>query len=263
MYIEEGWSKRWWSSYQRGIISKTEVNLEGTDSNELFSKMKETIFEPLAKFQSQRSNWRFRSVLSLDRHMVKHVSLGGSSYILLPAFLAAKEAIINLENDDDECFVWAFTRALNLVEEHSERIDKILREKSKVLNWERLKFPVNLSYINKFENRNSSISINVFGYESMGYPLTLSKHNYKRVSTVNLLLISDDTKQHHCLIKYIGKLLSLQTSKHGHVIHVCFRYLNTFNWNKSLASHHEYCKSYEAIKIELRRGIENIFWKLE
>ena len=31
--------------------SKTEVNLESTDSNELFSKIKETVLESLAKFQ--------------------------------------------------------------------------------------------------------------------------------------------------------------------------------------------------------------------
>ena len=36
--------------------SKTEVNLESTDSNELFSKMKETVLEFLAKFQRQGSN---------------------------------------------------------------------------------------------------------------------------------------------------------------------------------------------------------------
>ena len=39
---------------------------------------------------------------------------------------------------------------LNQVEEQSERIDKILRETSKVLNGEGLKFPVDLSDINKF-----------------------------------------------------------------------------------------------------------------
>ena len=128
---------------------------------------------------------------------------------------------------------------------------KKLREKSKVLNWDGLKFPVNLSDINKFENYNSSISVNVFGYEKLVYSLRISKHNYKRESTVNLLLISDDTKQHYCWIKDINKLLSLQTSKDGHVRHVCFRCLNTFKNEKSLASHHEYCKSNEAIKIEL------------
>ena len=134
---------------------------------------------------------------------------------------------------------------------NSERIDRKLRETSKTINWEELTFPVNLSDINKFENHNSSISVNVFGYEKLVYPPRISKHNYKRENTVNLLLISDDIKQHYCWIKDISKLLSSQTSKHGHVRHVCFRCLNTFNSEKSLASHHEYCKSHEAIKIEL------------
>ena len=97
---------------------------------------------------------------------------------------------------------------------NSQRIDKKLREKSEALNWDGLKFPVNLSDINKFKNHNSSISVNVFGYEKLVYPLRISKHNYKRV---NLLLISDDTKQRYCWIKDIRKLLSLQTSKDGHL----------------------------------------------
>ena len=72
--------------------------------------------------------------MSLNLHTVKYVPLGGSSYIPLPKFLAAKKAIINLKNKDDECFKWAIIRALNLVEKNSERIDKELRETSKVLN---------------------------------------------------------------------------------------------------------------------------------
>ena len=68
----------------------------------------------------------------------------------------------------------------------TERIDRKLREKSKILNWEGLKFPVHLIDINKFENHNSSISINVFGYENLVYPLRISEYNYKHKSTVNL-----------------------------------------------------------------------------
>ena len=78
--------------------------------------MKETVLESLAKFHSQGSNWRFHSILSLDLHTVKYEPLGGSSYIPLPAFLAAKKAIVNLKNDDDDCFKWAITRELNPVE---------------------------------------------------------------------------------------------------------------------------------------------------
>ena len=124
--------------------------------------------------------------MSLDLHTVKYEPLGGASYILLPAFLAAKKATINLKNEDDECFKWAITRVLHPVENLPERIDRALRETSKVLNWEGLKFSVNLSDINKFESHNSLISVNVFGYEKLVYPLRISKHNYK---SVRVLLI--------------------------------------------------------------------------
>ena len=109
--------------------------------------------------------------MSLDLHTVKYVPLDGSTYIPLPKILAAKKAIINLKNEDDEYFKWAIRRTLNPVEKNSERIYKKLREKSEVLNWDGLKFPVNLSDINKFDNHNSSISVNVFGYEKLVYPL--------------------------------------------------------------------------------------------
>ena len=158
-------------------------------------------------------------------------------------------------------FKWAITRALNPVENHPERIDRELRETSKVLIWEGLKFSVNLSDISKFENRNSSISVNVFGYEKLVYPLRIHEHNYKRESTVNLWWILDDTKQYYCWIKDISKLLSLQSSKHGHVRYVWFSCLNTFNSGKSLATHHEYCKSYEAIQIELSEEESKIYFK--
>ena len=81
--------------------SKTEVNLESSNSNKLFSKMKETGLESLAKYQRQGCNWRFHSVLSRDVHTVKYEPLGVSSYIPLPAFLAAKKAIINRRNEND------------------------------------------------------------------------------------------------------------------------------------------------------------------
>ena len=74
---------------------------------------------------------------------------------------------------------WAITRALNPVEEHSERIEIILGEKSKGPQLGELKFPVKFSDINKFENHNPSISVNVFGYENLVYLLRIVKHNYR------------------------------------------------------------------------------------
>ena len=73
-----------------------------------------------------------------------------------------------------------------------------------------------------------------FVYEKLVYPLRKSDDNHKCESTVTRLFISDDTKQHYCWIKYVSKLLSLQTSNHGHVRLVYFRCMNAFHSMHSL-----------------------------
>ena len=40
---------------EAAFYSKTEVNLESTDCNELFSKMKETVLESLANFSDREA----------------------------------------------------------------------------------------------------------------------------------------------------------------------------------------------------------------
>ena len=52
----------------------------------------------------------------------------------------------------------------------------------------------------------------------------------------------------------------MQTSKDGHVRHVCFRCLNTFFSEKSLASHHEYGILHEAIKMKLSKEGTKIYF---
>ena len=52
---------------------------------------------------------------------MKYVALGGSSYIPLPKYQTAKKAIINLKKEDDECFKWPITRALNPVEKKTQK----------------------------------------------------------------------------------------------------------------------------------------------
>ena len=80
-----------------------------------------------------------------------------------------------MKNDDDQCFKWSVTRALHPVEKTSERITKELKEQSEELDWSGLKFPVDLKQIIIFDKLNPQISINVFGFEGVVYPLQLSK----------------------------------------------------------------------------------------
>ncbi|KAG1665131.1 hypothetical protein GQR58_019518 [Nymphon striatum] len=199
--------------------SKVEVNLKSTDVNDLYNKKVDNVLESLATFQTRGSNWVFRSIINLDIHTVAYEPLKGNSYIPLPTELEMKKAIINMKNNDDECF----------------------------------------KCIDRFERQNASISINVFGYEKEIYPLRLSK--YTRENVINLLLISEDEKQHYCLIKNMSRLLSSQTSNHNGSQLFCLRCLNSFNTQKALDSHKEYCDTNEAVKIELPEKGTKLFFK--
>ena len=154
-----------------------------------------------------------------------------------------------MKNDDDQCFKWSVTRALHPVENNSEQITKILKYQSERLDWSGLKFPVKLNQIIIFEKLNPQISINVFGFKGVVYPLQLSKT--KRTQIVNLLLISDGEKQHYCLIKSLSRLLSSQVTKDNHTKSFCLNCLNHFPNEEKLKIHEEYCLKNQAIKIEM------------
>ena len=64
----------------------------------------------------------------------------GKSYIPLPKKLADKNAITNMKNEDDQCFKWAVTRALNAVDKNAERINKTLRKQAERLKWDGIEF---------------------------------------------------------------------------------------------------------------------------
>ena len=240
--------------------SQTIENLEGTNESEIFDSMIETIEERFQNFTNQGSNWVLERVISLDVQITQFIPLRGRSYIPLPKVLANKKAIINMKNDDNECFKWCVTRALFPVNKNPERIDKNLRENSKRINWNGLKFPIDLKQIAHFENLNQNISINVFGFDGIVYTLRLFKgEEYSRRGSrseaperqhqINLLLIADDVKKHYCLIKDMSRLLSSQITKHNGSIHICFRCLNAFQTNEKLEIHKEICQSNEFIEM--------------
>ena len=142
--------------------SETVENLEGTDEREVYNRAVHTIEEKIQNFNQRRFNWRFERVLSLDIHFTDFIPLRGSTFIPLPRKITTKKAVINMKNDDDQCFKWSVTRSLNPVEKNSERITKELKDQSERLDWSGLKFLVKLNQIVIFEKFNPSISINVF-----------------------------------------------------------------------------------------------------
>ena len=87
--------------------------MEDTDLGELYERMTKGCLEKIEKFQNKGSGWQFASVESFDINVDPFNPIGGSSYFPLPAKLASKGAIINVQNKkDNECFKWAVTSAV-------------------------------------------------------------------------------------------------------------------------------------------------------
>ena len=181
--------------------SNIEVNLEGTNEDNIYVIMTERILENIATLLATTSEWRLHSIIKLELHTVSYNLLRGETWIALPKELANKKAIINMKNKDNKCFLWCVLRALNPRDNHSEIIDKKLKEKENTLNMEGIEYPVSLKDIDKFERQNPSISITVFGYKENGvYPLRNSD-NINREHDIVLTLIEKDGVLHYCLVK--------------------------------------------------------------
>ena len=111
------------------------------------------------------SRFRFDEVLFLDVNFHWLNLTRGSSYLPLPDWLARKKAIINPQNDDEECFKCAVIAALRWtdIKFNPERVSN-LRKLANNYDWSGLKFPVAIKDISIFE-MNNDISVNVLSVE--------------------------------------------------------------------------------------------------
>ena len=237
--------------------SEIEVNIAGTDENDIYTTMTETILERIANLingsSGGGSGWVFYKIIKLELHTVSYRPLRGSTWIPLPKELADKKALINMKNKDNKCFMWCVLRAIYPTNNHPERVDKELMEKENTLNMEGIEYPVSFKDINKFEKQNPNISISVLGFNEKDkvHPLRNSEHVYNREHNIILLLIERDGVKHYCLVKNLSRLTSKQVSAHKEGTHTCLRCLNPFWTHKSLEKHLEYCCNHEAVKINM------------
>ena len=189
----------------------------------------------------------------LDRVIKTYVNIGGykplkgKSYIPLPKGLIGHcHGIINIQNDDQMCFVWSVLAHLHPARDNPCRVNQY-RQYEHELDLSGIQTPIKLGQIPKFERQNN-ISICVYGYEDEVYPLYITTHRSPR--HVNLLLIGNGVKQHYCLIRDLNRFLSSQT-KHDGETHFCPYCLHGFTRAELLNDHMPYCRPHGPQKIKM------------
>ena len=191
-------------------------------------------------FNTLGSGWNLEAILGFELGVGKYSPLTGNSYFRLPADLAKKKAIINVQNHDNKCFLYAVCAGLMIKRNlpHPERVAHY-HALAKTLKCDMLTHPTPLSQIPKFE-RSNNVSINVFGYEDkVIFPLLNTKHR-DMPRHLNLLLISHHEKRHFCLIKNMSRLISSRTKHKGRCF-LCNYCMHVFSNARVLEEHGEYC----------------------
>ena len=234
--------------------------LEGTDESELYNEMADEIEEEMQKVQNaEGSGWNFLNVIKLVIHTTRWEPLYGSSYIPLDPYLANKKAIINMQNEDDKCFMWSVLRALYPKDTNPQRIDNDLKSKQNSINMKGICYPVSLRDINRFEHLNPNISISVVGYNKIDlvHPIKISQCTGCDYDIVLLLLKEAvkgengkiEEKTHYTLVKNMSALIASQKNNHKGSRHICLNCFNSFNSPETLKKHKEYCYENESVKI--------------
>ena len=219
--------------------SKPQIIINNTEIPESLQLSKQKILNMIAQWISEGSGWTIESVDNHYLNIVQYQPMKGSSYIKLPQELRnGKKGLINMKNDDNECFRWCHIRYLNPQDVHPERIKKIDKEYINQLDYSEIEFPVTTKKYNKIEKQNE-ININVFGYENkQPYPIYISKEKYEK--HIELLLITEDENKHYVLIKDFNRFMYNQT-KHEHKKHFCMHCLQCFSSEEVLNNHKNNC----------------------
>lgn len=139
---------------------------------------------------------RFRLTIDkINNHYINIVKYNTSERIIInPTTQKIEKGLINMENEDNECFRWSHIRHLNPQEKDPQRIKKSDKAFINKLDYLNIEFPVNVTDVkqyNKVEKQNN-ININVFGYElEIEQPYSIYVFKEKFDDQMNLLLITE------------------------------------------------------------------------
>ena len=234
--------------------------------DEMIANMKFQIENPVLL----NSRFVFDEFLYLDVNFHQLNLTRGSSYLPLPDWLARKKAIVNPHNDDEECFGWSVIAAENVGMKDPQRVSN-LRKFTDNYDWSGLEIPVSIKDIGKIETRNN-VSVNALAVEGrdiyihrksqrMMGPLGPESCSDLMDREINLLLISEDGKNHYTAIKSLSRLLKSSNTKHKCKQHFCTNCLQGLMQEFSRDQHQVYCKDNDSVRVEMPKQGSTVEFK--
>ena len=125
------------------------------------------------------SGYSFENIIKITTTISRYHAIQARSYCKLLKPYCDSKSVVNIQNDDNCCFLWCILAHSHEVDRDRERVSHIEKYFTE-LNQSDLQIPMKLKHIPKFEKL-ERIIINVFGLTSSGdiFRPYVSKNNYK------------------------------------------------------------------------------------
>ena len=225
------------------FASVNQILLASSDADAQFDEACMVILSRLDEFIQLGSGWAVDAVIGCKIHTAIYNPIGGSaSFPTMPKSVRNSHSVLNIQNDDDRCFMWCILAAIHPpARPDVAKRPSVYRPYVGELSFDGLDFPIKLHDIPKFERLNVDISVNVLAIDDDGLivPRYISPHQ-NRHHKVDLLLLEpkddddDDVICHYTLIKNLSRLLARSTLHHGATF-VCRNCLHRFTTAALLA----------------------------
>ena len=235
----------------------------GNDNDDIIEQLFESLlkkYEENLQNKMGGSEFEFDGVNFLYYDFNKTSINRGGSCIDSPKWLKDKKSTINLKNNDDKCFQYAVTLALNLdkIKKDPQRVSKIKPFIEKY-NWEDIDFPSTSKDWKKFES-NNEIVLNILyvPYNTKKINIAYkSKNNLTQERQIILLMISDGQKWHYLVVKNLSGLLRGITSKHKEDFY-CLNCFHSYSTKNKLEAHKKTCENHDYCHVEMPTKNNNI-----
>ena len=182
----------------------------------------------LDEFEQGESGYIFDSIKKLTVKMFKYHDIRASSYCKLPKSFCNSKSIVNIQNNDNYCFLWSILAHKYKVDNHRERVSHYENDFHE-LNQGDIQFPMKIKDIPTFERLNN-LNINVFEVSANDKSLSpkyVNKNYYDE--QIDLLLYEN----HYCLITNLHNFCK----NNEHYNHLCRRCRNTYGDQSKLEEH--------------------------
>ena len=189
-----------------------------------------------------------------------NISKSGS-YIESPKWLKDKKCIVNQKNNDNKCFQYATTLALNFnkIDRNPQRISKI-KPFNDNYNCNDINCPTAKKDWNRFELNNKDVALNILYVPFNTKKIEIayqSNYNLVRDNQVILLMISNGKNWHYLAVKSLSRLLRGITSNHDEDYY-CLNCFHSYRTENKLNAHKKVCENNKYCKIEMPSPNNNI-----